>query len=131
MTAEPDQATPFLGPVSACVDELALSEEVPAAAIVACLARYQETGPLLREALMRSAGERIETDGQPLQLFRTLRIVGGSRDSLSFPPLLRLLQGLEDADEVDWFLGAAVTETLPKIVAGVFDGDADALLEAI
>jgi uncharacterized protein len=131
MTAEPDLATTFPGPVSAYVDELALSEEVPAAAIAACLARYQETGPLLRELLTRAADEGIERDEQALQLFRTLHIVGGARDPLSFPHLLRLFKGLEDEDEVDWLLGDSVAETLPRIVAGVFDGDADALFDAI
>ena len=34
-------------------------------------------------------------------------------------------------EELDELLGDAITETLPRIVTGVFDGDHDALLEAI
>jgi hypothetical protein len=54
-----------------------------------------------------------------------LHILGGARDRETCQPLLRLLR--RPFDEVDNLLGDAVTESLAKIVTGVFDDDIDAL----
>jgi hypothetical protein len=129
MSAVSDLAAAFPEPIAAYVQELATSEDVPVVAIGACLVRFQEAGPLLRQVLARATDDGIENESQAAQLFRTLHILGGARDSLSFSPLLRFLQG--PADKVDWLLGDASTETLPRIIAGVFDGNADALFKAI
>lgn len=48
-----------------------------------------------------------------------------ARDSQACQPLLRLLRlPFQDLDDL---LGDAVAESMAKIVAGVFDGDTDAL----
>ncbi len=47
----------------------------------------------------------------------------------SCAPLLRLLR--RPAEDVEELLGDAVTKSLPRIAAGIFDGDADALFAAI
>lgn len=119
----------FPEPIAVYVDELRNSDDVPVVAIGACLARYQDAGPLLRQVLTRAAREAISADSEANQLFRTLHIVGGARDSLAFPTLLRFLQG--EAERVEWLLGDAATETLPNIVIGVFDGNTGALFDAI
>ncbi len=131
MTTDRDAliAEMFPEPITAYVGELKASDEIPVVALGACLARYQEAGPLLRQVLMHAAREAISTDSEANQLFRTLHIVGGARDSLAFPTLLRFLQC--ETEHVEWLLGDAAAETLPSIVIGVFDGNADALFEAI
>jgi hypothetical protein len=131
MTAgrEASIAEMFPEPIAAYVGELASSENHPLVAVSACLARYQEAGPLLREILIRGANEKVATPGEDNQLFRTLHIVGGARDALAFPPLLRFLQ--RPPEEVEAALGDAETETLPMIVSGVFDGDDAALFKVI
>jgi hypothetical protein len=58
-----------------------------------------------------------------------LYILGAARDSRACQPLLRLLRRPDD--ELDSLLGDAVTESMARIVAGVFDGDADALFSFI
>jgi len=108
---------------------LAVSPELPAAAVALCTVRYPESGPLLRAALQRGASGEIVGEEEERLLFRSLFIIGGRRDPLGFEPLLRLLH--RPNEEVDWLLGDAITEALPLIVAGVFGGNADALFTAI
>ena len=61
--------------------------------------------------------------------FRGVHIIGGHRDPLAFKPLLRVLR--RPPHEVHGLLGNATSETLAQVVAGVFDGDVAALLDAI
>lgn len=129
MTVTPDLAAMFPGPIETYIGELATLEELPAVAIGVCLVRNQEAFPLLRQLIARATDAPIATENQATQLFRALHILGGGRDSASFLPMLRLLQG--PPDDIDWLLGDASTDTLKKIAAGVFDGNADALFEAI
>jgi hypothetical protein len=129
VAADPNLVAMFPGPIEVYVEELAASHDLPAVAIGACLVRQHEAGPLLRQLVTRASDDGIATDSQAAQLFRALHILGGARDAAAFLPLLRFLRGQQD--EVDYLLGDASTETLPKIAAGVFDGNADALFEAI
>ena len=55
--------------------------------------------------------------------------LAAQRGARTFKPLMLLLR--RPIDDLDDLLGDAITETLPKIVAGVFDGDLDLLLRMI
>ncbi|WP_421995216.1 DUF1186 domain-containing protein [Reyranella sp.] len=129
MTIDPPFADIFPEPMTAYIEELATAEELPVVAIGACLVRHEEAAPHLRRALAHAADGKVANEGEALQFFRALHILAGQRDSRSFPLLIRLLQAPEE--EVEWLLGDAITETLPKIAASLFDGDADTLFEAI
>lgn len=129
MTADPNLVAMFPEPIEVYVDELATLQDLPTVAIGACLVRHYEAAPLLRRLMTRATDDGIATDSKATQLFRALHILGGARDAATFLPLLRLLQGPQD--DIDYLLGDASTETLPKITAGVFDGNADALFGAI
>ena len=109
--------------------DLALLPETSERAIRICMERYAEAGPHLRLALERYADEENEIDEAALGLFRAVHIMGAMRDTKVFAPLLRLLS--RPSEDLATLLGDAVTETLPRIVAGVFDGNADALFDAI
>lgn len=116
-------------PIESYVEELARSPELPNFAITLCAIRYRDSGPFLRAALERAASGGL-TDEEDERLFlRALFIVGGRRDPLGFEPLLRLLR--RPQDEVEQLLGDAVSGHLPRIAAGVFNGDMDALFDAI
>lgn len=107
--------------------DLALLPETSTRAVKTCMDRYSEAGPHLRLALERFADGEAD-DAMGPGLFRALHIMGGMHDAQAFAPLLRLLA--RPAEDLEW-LGDALTETLPRIVAGVFDGDAGALFDAI
>src|SRR5713226_7223820 len=124
------RARPFdTTPIEPYIKELATSRELPSFAVALCALRYPDSGPFLRAALERAADGAL-TDGEDERLlFRALFIVGGRRDPLGFEPFLRFLR--RPHDEVEFLLDDAVTEHLARIAAGVFDGKAEALFEAI
>jgi hypothetical protein len=115
-----DGVAPDLPPIEYYLDLLATERDLPDAALGMCAARIEESGPALRAAL---------TEDQATLAFRGVHVLGGARDEKTWPVLRRLLhRPMRDLDEV---LGDAVTETLSRIVAGVFDGDCDALFQEI
>lgn len=116
-------------PMDELLATLAFSERLPTFAITLCAARYDEAGPKLRAILERAAAGAMLDDDEALLFFRSLHIIGGCRDSLAFKPLLRFLR--RPPQEVEELLGAATTETLPKILTSVFDGDRAALFDAV
>lgn len=121
-----EHATTPIGPY---VEELARSPELPDFAITLCAIRYQDSGPFLRAALERAASGGLAGEQDERLFLRALFIVGGRRDPLGFEPLLRLLR--RPRDEVEHLLGDATSAHLPGIAAGVFNGDTDALFDAI
>ena len=120
--------SPSSTPIESYVDELG-AVGVPFAAVALCTVRYLESGPLLRRLIEKAADGALLGDRESRQLVRALYIVGGRRDPLVFEPLLRLLR--RAPDEVEELLGDVILVALQRIVAGVFDGNTHALLEAI
>ena len=120
--------SPSFAPIGSYVDELG-TVALPFEAIALCTVRYPDSGPLLRRLIERAADGALVGEREARQLIRALYIVGGRRDPLVFAPLLRLLR--RPSDEVEELLGDVITVALPRIVAGVFDGNAHALFEAI
>ncbi len=118
-----------LGPIEDYLHALATEREVPDVAIGLCTIRIEESAPPLRAVLERAADGEPLSDDEEMLLFRGVYILGGARDSLACQPLLRLLR--RPAEETNRLLGDTITETLSRIVAGVFDGDADALFGII
>jgi hypothetical protein len=121
--------TPNLPPIEDYLHELATAQQLPDIAVAMCTLHLPESGPALRAVLARAADGEVLTEDEATLLFRGLYILGGGRDQQAFEPLLRLLR--RPTDEVEWLLGDAITETLARIAAGVFDGNADALFAAI
>jgi hypothetical protein len=121
--------TPDLGPIEDYLHAVATEPKLPDFAVGICTLRIEEAAPKLHAVLLRAADGRELSDDESLLLFRGLHIQGGARDREACQPLLRLLR--RPFDEVDALLGDAVTESLAKIVTGVFDDDIDALLALI
>jgi hypothetical protein len=116
-------------PVEALVEEIAANGYMASTAIAVCQLRFAESAPYFRDVLDKATAGRCREETDANLLFVGLHIIGGGRDTVSYPAILRLLRSPEH--ELDWLLGDACNETLPRIVAGVFDGDADALIDAI
>jgi uncharacterized protein len=121
--------TPDLGPIEDYLHAVATERKLPDLAIGICTVRIEESAPRLRAVLVRAADGEDLSDDESLLLFRGVHILGGARDREAFQPLLRLLR--RPLQEIDVLLGDAITESMAKIVAGVFDGDIDALLALI
>lgn len=118
-----------LGPIEDQLHDLAREGQFPDVAIAHCIARIEESAPALRAVIARAAeGEDLSRDDE-MRLLRGIYILGGARDTRTFGPLLRLLR--RPGRELDDLLADVVTESMARIVAGVFDGDADALFSLI
>jgi hypothetical protein len=115
-------------PMEPALQELGESPSVPAFAIALCTFRYADVAEVFRKVLEMAASGTNLDGNEALLFFRGLHIIGYSRDPQAFEPLLRFLR--RPRDEVEGLLGDATTETLPQIIAGVFDGDVDGLLDA-
>jgi len=116
-------------PINAYVLALAQPFDLAKTAVATCIERYPEAGPLPRMALEKYAnGDDVDEDVAML-LFRALHIMGGVRDTQAFEPLVRVLG--RPPEDVEWLLGDAVTETLPHILTGTFNGNAEALFNGI
>jgi hypothetical protein len=116
-------------PIEPYIKELATARELPRFAITLCTIRYADSGPFLRAALERAASGRLADEEDERLFAHALFIMGGRRDPLGFDLLLRLLR--RPQDEVEHLLGKAVSFDLPRIAASVFNGDTDALFDAI
>jgi hypothetical protein len=118
-----------VGPIENYLDLIATEERLPVYAIGMCLIRIEEAAPPLRAILAKAAAGEPLSEEQCTLLFRGVYILGGARDIQSCQPLLRLLRLPQD--ELDDLLGDALTEGMPRIIAGVFDGDAEALFALV
>jgi uncharacterized protein DUF1186/SEC-C motif-containing protein len=79
--------------------------------------------PDILAVLNRALREDLDTPDQRL-LFRGIHILGGRQMTSAFRPFIAFLRGPGERVET---LGDAITETLPKILAGLFDGDDEPL----
>lgn len=120
-----DGVAPDLGPIEPYLYDVASEEALPELAVAVCTARIEEAGPALCALLERAAEGADLSDHEATLLFRGLIILGGARYQSAFKPIVRLLR--RPQVEVDSLLGDAITENLSGVVAGVFDGDVDAL----
>jgi hypothetical protein len=117
------------GPIEEHLRALANERQLPDFAIAMCTVRFEESGPALRAVLARAAEGVTLAEDEARLLFRGLYILGGARDAQAWPLLRRLLH--RPRDDLDNLLGDAITESLARIVVGVFDGDADVLFDEI
>ncbi|TRC92808.1 DUF1186 domain-containing protein [Mesorhizobium sp. WSM4303] len=118
-----------LYPIDRYLHAVATERQVPDLAIAVCTIRIEEAAPALRAVLERAANGQPLSDDEEMLLFRGVYILGGARDTQACQPLLRLLR--RPGKEAERLLGDATTETLSRIIVGVFDGDADALFGII
>jgi uncharacterized protein len=110
------------------IAELAAAQELPGQALArAVLDPSQIADQVLRVLDLAADGAEIE-GGEDNLLFWGVHVLGAARDTRAYRPLLRLLRQPEERLEL--LLGDAEVASVPKIVAGVFDGD-PAPLEAL
>jgi hypothetical protein len=112
------------GLLDALKDEMPLPREIARVAAI----YVSEIAPDIIRLLERARVEQLEAASECL-LFRGVHVLGPARVKAAYRPLMAFLHAPED--RIEHLLGDASTETLPKILAGVFDGDAEPLLALI
>ncbi len=105
------------------VDALRMSTATPAVEIAFGVLYADAIESDILVVLSRALREDLDTPDQRL-LFRGIHILGGRRLSAAFRPFIAFLRGPPERVEM---LGDAITETLPKILASLFDGDDEPL----
>jgi hypothetical protein len=118
--------TVTMKPIEDLLVDIATQNEDAYLAIAQCALRLPESAPPLRALLARAANGECRTAKDANLLFAGLHILGGRRDSESFPDFVRLLH--RPNDELDYLLGDI---SLSRIAAGLFDGNAGALFEIV
>ncbi len=80
--------------------------------------------------LLSSAADGVALEpGEQNLMFWGLHVLAHARHARALAPLLRLLR--QDGDTLDLLLGDAVTSTLSRVMASLFDGQTDALFALI
>jgi len=116
-------------PLSALIEDLAAAIHLPAPALRKALehpeAIAEATLPLLNAA---AEGEDLD-QGQANLVFWGLHLMASARDTRALAPLLGFLR--QDGEFIDAVLGDAVTATLSRVLASLYDGQAEPLFRLI
>lgn len=101
------------------------AEDLPAAAMREAVARWDECGDFFLDVLQGYAAGDLDptADGDAPAIL--LHLLGQRRETRAFLPLVALLR--QDGEMLEAALGDTLTETLPRILVAVFDGDPTAL----
>ena len=107
------------------IEQLALLDKVPVEAIHAARADRERMTPIFIETIEQyvSGDDRSTRDS----IFFIFHLLGEWREKSAYRPLARLLR----CPRADLALGGAVTETIHRVMAAVFDGDPGPLYEVI
>lgn len=111
------------------VDELGREGLLPVAAIREAITHWDEVAPRLLEVLEDYVREPQRIEEMPCPILLIAHLFAQQRDARACRPLLALVCLPRDAAEMA--LGDAVTETLGRVMASVFDGDPEPLERAI
>ena len=109
--------------------QFAKSEALPLEAIEAARARRGECVPVFLRVVEEAIAGDMPVDDSESPIFLVFHMLGEWREKTAYRPLLRLLQC--DPEQVELWLGDALSETGGRVLAGVFDGDSAPLREAI
>jgi hypothetical protein len=107
---------------------LRTEKALPSSEVAIATVNADEIEQDIIDVIERACTQELDESSARL-LFRGLYILGGRRLSGAYRPCAAFLRS--DNDRVEYLLGDAVTEDLPGILAGLFDGDPDPLLTLI
>jgi len=102
---------------------------VPRAAIREALADWDALAPAFLARLEAYIADPVENEGEAAGLLVAIHLFGQMRDTRAYRPLIALVSMPDD--EAEHVLGDAVTETLHRVAASVFDGDPAPMQAAI
>ncbi len=115
-------------PVSAVIHELETAYWRPDSALRRAVTHADELAPKVIELMEMAADGVFLLPKQESLLFWGIHVLAAARCTALYQPLLRLIQ-LDREEYLDRLLGDAVTETLPRILISVFDGNAAPLFD--
>ena len=117
-------------PVADLIEQLRRSRGRPEAALRRAVPFAAAVAPAVVEIVEKATAGVYLTPRQSNLLFWGVHVLAAGRRTELCKPLLRLLRNTEH-DRLDELFGDAITEGLKRVLISVFNGDADALTEAI
>jgi len=114
--------------VDEALREVARSRDLARSAIIWAINHWDEVSPQLISRFETFSACCEHTSAARFEAFHTVHLGAEKEDPEIFEPLCRLIALDQD---IDLWLGDAVTETLPGILIRVFDGDVLLLQKAI
>ncbi len=114
--------------VDEALRQFAEGEGFPREAMKWALEHWETASPRFLSKLRAFAAGRDRSEAAEDEVFIILHLCGEKGEARAYEPLCRMIA--EDPDIEDW-LGEAQTETLPRILIKVFDGDLEPLKRAI
>jgi hypothetical protein len=111
------------------IARLAFAEKLPVGVIQVCLSHRDEMVPAFIDLLQRCADNSLVRPEEEDAIFLIVHILGELGEKRTFQPLMDFLAG--DQERVDRIIGDAVTENLPKILIGTFDGSTRRLYDVM
>ncbi len=110
---------------------LSTSEELPRKAMAAAGEHREAMIPLFLDHIDRLGTSGVDTvsEADVSAFLFVYFLLGEWRDARAYRPLVALLR--QDPDYLELLLGDAITEGTRRVVAGVFDGDLQPILDAI
>jgi hypothetical protein len=110
------------------LDELTVPEGLPREALGWADAHRDELVPVFLDFLRRYIDEPDEPE-VPTALFYVIHLLGSWREKRAYRLMAEVLR--TDPERLDWDLGDSMTESVPRLMRNVFDGDPAPLYEVI
>jgi hypothetical protein len=110
------------------IDALTVPARLPVAALDEATERRDELLPVFLAEVERWLVEEEEPE-VPTALFYLFHLFAGWREPRAYRLLARVLRA--DPERLEWELGDATTETAPRVMAAVFDGDVRPICDII
>jgi hypothetical protein len=111
------------------LEELTLYERLPEAAIREAMEQRSEMLPVFLQEIETFVADDDPIPEVPTPLLMIVHILGTWREKSAYRPVARLL--MVDPERLEWALGDSITETVPRIMLNLFDGDARPLYEIV
>lgn len=115
--------------VTEIVRQLEESELLPKNALKAAIEQREEVTPVFLKILENSAAGLGVAKGVRGSLLLLLHLLAEFGEEKAFPLLINFLRS--DPNELEEELGDAITETLPRVLISLFDGDIEILKNLI
>jgi hypothetical protein len=110
------------------LDELTVPEGLPRDALAWADAHRDELVPVFLDFLRRYIDEPDEPE-VPTPLFYVMHLLGSWREKSAYRPMAEVLRS--DPERLAWDLSDSITESVPRLMRNVFDGDPAPLYEVI
>lgn len=105
------------------------ARRLPKAELAAATEQAAALAPLVIDCMRRAADGQVLLPREESLLFYGVHALAAARHAPAFAPLIAMLRA--DPAMVDRMFGDAITTTVPGLVISLFDGDAQALFDAM